>query len=102
MKSPDAIFPDSDVGALDGEGAAASNGSPAKSVNTVQPPTKWGLVGILAAGSLASNTAFASLMTCQALYLQASSTACRHRAATALERVGPCRLVRRMPRTDQQ
>lgn len=35
------------------------------------PPTPWRQVAVLAAGSLASNTAFASVMTCQALYLQA-------------------------------
>lgn len=34
------------------------------------PPTNWGLVGTLAVGSLASNTAMSSLMTCQALYLK--------------------------------
>ena len=32
--------------------------------------TDWGLIAVLALGALGSNTAMASLLTCQALYLQ--------------------------------
>ncbi|KAL1514921.1 hypothetical protein AB1Y20_004001 [Prymnesium parvum] len=39
--------------------------------DTPAQPTQWRLVGLLAFGSLASNTAFSSIMTCQALFLQA-------------------------------
>uniref|UniRef100_A0A7S0DZB9 Major facilitator superfamily (MFS) profile domain-containing protein n=1 Tax=Phaeocystis antarctica TaxID=33657 RepID=A0A7S0DZB9_9EUKA len=34
------------------------------------PQTDWGLIAVLALGALGSNTAMASLLTCQALYLQ--------------------------------
>ena len=34
------------------------------------PQTDWGLIVVLALGALGSNTAMASLLTCQALYLQ--------------------------------
>lgn len=66
LKPPEELFPNG----LPSDSKSDSKSSDSKPADAAPEATNWTLIGILGAGSLASNMAMSSIMTCQALYLK--------------------------------